>query len=209
MGFTIDVPTLIEIMPHAVQRAALFVDPFNEVFGKYAINTPVRVAMFLAQVAHECGELSELEENLNYSAEALMRVFPRHFDADSAAQYARQPEKIANRVYANRMGNGNEDSGDGWGFHGRGCIQITGRDNYTACSASVYGDLQVLLDVPEKLLQPEGAVLSAGWFWARGSLNELADGGDIQGCTRIINGGLNGLDQRQAYWEQAKSVLGV
>jgi putative chitinase len=170
------------------------------------INTPVRQAMFLSQLAHESGSFRAVEENLNYSVEALRRVFRKYFpDDEIAAQYARQPEKIANRVYANRMGNGEESSGDGWKYRGRGLIQLTGKDNYTAFSLQANNEAIIK---PELVAQPELAAESAGWFWMLNGLNRLADTGDVRAVTRRINGGFNGLADREAKYNKLMILLG-
>ncbi len=170
------------------------------------INTPVRQAMFLSQLAHESGSFRAVEENLNYSVEALRRVFRKYFpDDEIAAQYARQPEKIANRVYANRMGNGEESSGDGWKYRGRGLIQLTGKDNYTAFSLQANNEAIIK---PELVAQPELAAESAGWFWLINGLNKLADTGDVKAVTRRINGGFNGLADREAKYNKLMILLG-
>ena len=161
----------------------------------YQINTPMRIAMFLAQIAHESAGLTRLVENLNYSAEGLMRTWPTRFPTlDMAQQYAREPEKIANRVYANRMGNGDEASGDGWKYRGRGLIQITGKSNYKEFADAIGEDY---VTDPELLRQPVNAALSAGWFWAERSINRVADTGSVEAVTKIINGGTHGLADRQ------------
>jgi putative chitinase len=143
---------------------------------------------------------------LNYSAEALLRVFPRHFDATQATAYARQPERIGSKVYANRMGNGDEAGGDGWHYRGRGLIQITGHDNYVACGTALGLDL---IAQPELLEQPGPAARSAAWFWHRNGLNRPADARDIETITRRINGGLTGLDDRKALYAHACAALEV
>lgn len=161
----------------------------------YQINTPMRIAMFLAQIAHESAGLTRLVENLNYSAEGLMRTWPTRFPTlDVAQQYAREPEKIANRVYANRMGNGDEASGDGWKYRGRGLIQITGKSNYKEFADAIGEDY---VADPDLLRQPVNAALSAGWFWAERSINRVADTGSVEAVTKIINGGTHGLADRQ------------
>ncbi len=185
--------------------------PQTELGGKslldeYQINTPKRVAAFLAQCAHESGGFVFVTENLNYSAEGLMRVFPKYFpDMATAKQYARNPEKIANRVYRNRMGNGDEASGDGFAFRGRGILQLTGKDNYFWFGASL--DL-----TPEQASQYletfEGAAQSACWFWETNKLNELADAGDMKQMTRRINGGYIGLADREHHYEMALNMFG-
>lgn len=161
----------------------------------YQINTPMRIAMFLAQIAHESAGLTRLVENLNYSAEGLMRTWPKRFPTmDVAQQYAREPEKIANRVYADRMGNGDESSGDGWKYRGRGLIQITGKSNYREFADAIGEDY---VADPDLLRQPVNAALSAGWFWAERGLNRVADTGSVEAVTKIINGGSHGLADRQ------------
>lgn len=192
---------LLAVMPQArPQVAAAFVDPLNHAMARFGIDTPLRQAAFLAQVAHESGQLSHLVENLNYSAHGLLATFSRRFTSLEAAEYARQPARIANRVYANRMGNGDERSGEGWKFRGRGLIQLSGRRNYQACGDALGVDL---VANPSLLESPKYAALSAAWFWAADGLNELADGGDIGKITRRVNGGTNGLAERAAFYRAA------
>jgi putative chitinase len=172
----------------------------------YDINTPRRVAAFIAQCAHESGGFKFLKENLNYRAESLVKVWPRHFPTlDVARKFARNPEKIANKAYASRMGNGDENSGDGWKFIGRGLIQLTGRSNYQAFADSIETDIE---DIPEYLQTFEGAVQSACWFWETNNLNRFADTGDIKEMTKKINGGFIGLEDRIKHYEHALHVLG-
>ena len=173
----------------------------------YDINTPRRVAAFIAQCSHESGGFKFLSENLNYRAESLMRVWPKYFkDLATAQRYAHNPERIANRAYANRMGNGDEASGDGWRFCGRGLIQLTGRDNYQSFADSIETELE---DIPHYLATFEGAVQSACWFWETNNLNKWADAGDISTLTKKINGGTLGLDDRMKHYAHALHVLGV
>lgn len=167
----------------------------------YEITNQKRIAAFLAQIGHESAGLVRLEENLNYTWQALRRVWPKRFPTDEIAQqYHRRPFAIANRAYANRMGNGNEASGDGWKYRGKGLIQLTGKDNHRACGEAIGEDL---VSNPEKLLQPVNAALSAGWFWKVNGLNELADRGDILRISTKINGGALGLEDRLAKYEKA------
>ncbi len=179
----------------------------SEILPEYQINTPQRVAAFLAQCAHESGGFIFLKENLNYKAASLRKVFPKYFPDDATASaYANKPEKIANRVYANRMGNGDEASGDGWRYCGRGLIQLTGKDNYTFFAAS--------LDIPveeaaEYLQTFEGAVQSACFFWEQNNLNQWADKGDILTLTKRINGGTIGLEDRQKHYQHALHIFGA
>src|SRR5512135_2505461 len=163
----------------------------EEGLEKFAIDTPARIAVFVAQVAHESGDFLRVEENLNYAWQALRATWPRRFASDAFAQsFHRQPEKIANYLYAARFGNGDELSGDGWKYRGRGLIQITFRDNY-AVYAQAVGEPSVLAD-PAQLAQPRHAALSACWFWSANELNALADLGTVAAFNDIsyrINGG--------------------
>ncbi len=179
----------------------------SEILPEYEINTPQRVAAFLAQCAHESGGFIFLKENLNYKAASLRKVFPKYFPDDAiAAQYANKPEKIANRVYANRMGNGDEASGDGFRYCGRGLIQLTGKDNYTFFAAS----LDIPVEEASEYLQTfEGAVQSACFFWEQNNLNQWADKGDILTLTKRINGGTIGLEDRQKHYQHALHIFGV
>lgn len=177
------------------EMAEKWADALNKTCEQFEINTPKRIAGFLSQVGHESGGFKFVKENLNYSAPALRAVFGKYFTDDSMANaFARQPERIANKVYANRMGNGNEASGDGYRYCGRGLIQLTGKDNYTAFGNACGIDA---VDHPEIVESPDVAALSAGWFWSTRHLNTLADAGDVAGMTKRINGGANGLDDRQ------------
>lgn len=177
--------------------------PLNNTFGKFEINTPNRQAAFIGQCGHESNNFRTLEENLNYSANALMRVWSSRFpDNDVAEKYANKPEKIANKVYAGRMGN--TEDGDGWKYHGRGLIQLTGKDNYTRCGEALGIDL---VNNPDLLLEPEFATASAGWFWRKHGLNQLSDLGDWVAITKRINGGIHGIDDRVARTNKALAVL--
>jgi putative chitinase len=172
----------------------------------YDINTVPRVAAFLAQTAHESGGYKALKENLNYRAETLCKVWPRYFpNMDIANQYAQQPEKIANRAYGGRMGNGPESSGDGFRYCGRGLIQLTGKDNYTRFAESIETPVE---EIPEFLGTFEGAVQSACWFWETNNLNQFADSGDMLTLTKRINGGTLGLDERIKHYNHAMHILG-
>ena len=178
-----------------------------EILPEYEINTPHRVAAFIAQCAHESGGFKFLKENLNYKAASLRRVFGKYFPTDELARaYEKRPQMIANRVYANRMGNGPEESGDGWKYCGRGLIQLTGKNNYTFFAASLDMDVE---DVPEYLETFEGAVQSACFFWEQNNLNQWADKGDILTLTKKINGGTIGLDDRIKHYNHALHVLGI
>ena len=173
----------------------------------YDINTPQRVAAFIAQCAHESGGFRALKENLNYRAVTLRKVFPKYFPDDATANaYAQKPEMIANRVYGNRMGNGDEASGDGFRYCGRGLIQLTGKNNYQNFADSIETPVE---DIPEYLATFEGAVQSACWFWEANNLNQWADKNDILTLTKRINGGTIGLEDRKKHYEHALHVLGA
>ena len=162
---------------------------------KADLSTTMRQAYFFSQLAHESAVFTVMEENLNYSSTGLLKVFPKYFNASNVHTFAREPQAIANRVYANRMGNGTEESGDGWRYRGRGYIQLTGKSNYSAFARSVNMSLE---DVIAYAGTVEGAAASAAWFWNQNKLNRFADAGDYVGLTRAINGGLNGLEHRKS-----------
>ena len=176
----------------------------------YDINTPQRIAAFVAQCAHESGGFTALKENLNYKAVTLRKIFPKYFPDDAIANhYASLPNKqeaIANKVYASRMGNGDESSGDGYRYCGRGLIQLTGKNNYQSFADSLEMNVE---DVPEYLATFEGAAQSACWFWESNNLNQWADKGDILTLTKRINGGTIGLEDRIKHYEHALHVFGV
>jgi putative chitinase len=180
-------------------RAAL-----NAKLPAYGINSRLRVAGFLAQAGHESAGFSRFEENLNYSADGLLKTFPKYFTAAQAKAYARQPQKIAARAYANRMGNGPEASGDGWTYRGRGPFQLTGKANYQAWADALGITLPAAM---EYILTLEGGIESAGWFWVTRKLNAAADKDDITSMTRIVNGGTNGLVERGALYAKAKAAI--
>jgi len=193
---------LLQILPQARQVAGFFVPALNAAMTRFKINSPVRMAAFIAQVGHESGQLTRMVENLNYSADRLQAVWPNRFDAALAAQLARKPEQIANIAYGGRMGN--TLPGDGWKYRGRGLIQLTGANNYRAAGAALGLDL---VNHPELVEQPETATLVAGWFWLSNGLNELADSGQFAKITRVINGGLAGQADRLALRDLAAKVL--
>jgi len=167
---------------------------YKSLFEKYGLTTKLRIAHFMAQIEHESG-LKPISENLNYSAQGLQKIFHKYFNTFKLqVDYQRQPEKIANRVYANRMGNGNEASGEGWKYRGRGFIQITGKENYFRLANDT--DLDCFKN-PDLLLEEANAIISALWFWNLKGLNSLADKNDIVSITKKINGGLNGIDHRK------------
>jgi len=191
------------IFPRAFNPRIIYRE-IEEKFPRYGVTTPVRIAGFLSQVGHESGGFSLKEENLNYSAKGLRSTFGKYFRSVNADNYARQPEKIANYVYANRMGNGTPSSGDGWKYRGRGFIQLTGKNNYTLFAR----DMELTIDEAiEYLESTEGAVESALWFWNRNRLNLYADKRDVRGMTRRINGGYNGIDDRISHWNHLLNVL--
>lgn len=190
------------------EKAERYLAGLNECFDRYQINTSLRIAHFMAQVCHESGNFKFTSENLNYSAKALRGVFGKYFPSDDMAdEYARQPEKIANRVYASRMGNGDEQSGEGWAYRGRGLIQLTGKDNYQNFSESC--DVDVIANPDLVAQDPALCVSAAAWFWDSRSLNRYADDDDIKTVTKRINGGYNGLEDRQEKLDNAKNVLGI
>jgi putative chitinase len=178
-----------------------------QILPVYGIDSPKRVAAFIAQCAHESGNFRFLKENLNYKAESLNKTFKKYFPTlESAQPYAKKPEMIANKVYANRMGNGDEASGDGFRYLGRGLIQLTGKNNYTLFAAAIDTPLE---EIPEYLGTFEGAVQSACWFWEQNNLNPIADQGDIITLTKRINGGTIGLEDRIKHYNHALHVLGA
>lgn len=201
---------LLAAMPRV--DAHRWAGPLNEAMARFEIGTRERAAAFLAQVAHESDECKRLVENLRYSASRLCAVWPKRFPTiASAVPYANNPEKLANHVYANRLGNGNEASGDGWRYRGRGLMQTTGRSNYRATGAALGLPLDA---VPELLEQPRPAALAAGQFWASRGCNALADSvpgddddTDFVRITILINGGKTGLASRRVYWKRAQEAL--
>lgn len=204
----ITVELLQKICPKTKRQVLeTYAGPLNEVAEYYDMyDNPKRAAAFLAQIAHESGGFNFVKENLNYSAKGLMTTFKKYFPTEELAkQYERKPEKIANRVYANRMSNGDEASGDGYRFCGRGLIQLTGRANYTKFAE----DLGISLDETVAYLEtPAGAVSSAGWFWDNNNLNGYCDRDDFVGLTKRINGGTIGLADRQHHYHIALEALG-
>jgi putative chitinase len=175
------------------------------VLEQYEINTPNRIAGFLAQCGHESADFTVLKENLNYGAAGLRSIFGKYFPDDTIAKaYERQPEKIANKIYANRMGNGPESSGEGYKFRGRGAIQLTGKENYTKFATSIGKTVDETIAYLETL---EGAVESACWFWKTNGLNAICDKDDIVAMTKKINGGTIGLEDRKAHYNKAKTFL--
>lgn len=202
-------------MLNADQLAALhigpeWVDPLNETFERFGIRSANQRAGFIGQCGHECNHFRTLEENLNYRAATLLKLFPRTpkrawgFTPEDAAAYERQPRKIANRIYGNRMGNRDEASGDGYRFRGRGCIQLTGSTNYFQAGKALGEDFWAN---PDLVATPRYAALTAGWFWSTHNCNALADAGDWTALTKKINGGTIGLEDRVKHIRQAIQVL--
>jgi putative chitinase len=191
------------------QSSSEWVDAFNSILPKYEIDTPKRLSAFLAQCGHESQGWTKFEENLNYSAQGLMGTFKKYFPTtQSANAVARQPDKIANIVYANRMGNGDTASGDGWTYRGRGPIQLTGKSNYSAFADAMGLDKENILANPKLVSTDKDiSLLSAVYFWNANKLNQYADSEDLTHMTKIINGGTNGLDERIALYNKCISVL--
>lgn len=200
---------LASIMPHAKDDdIEQFLPALNDELSRFDLSTPIRQAHFVAQVAHESGSLKFRSENLNYSAPALRAVFGKYFTSQEMAEkYARQPENIANVVYANRMGNGDTASGDGWRYRGRGLIQLTGKDNYRACGEKIGVDL--VSDPEQVSTDPKISVAAACWYWENRKINDNADKDDVVAVTKKINGGTHGLDDRTAFLNRCKTVLGL
>jgi len=204
---TVTLDLLKQICPHTKTTVLnRYVEPLNKVGEHFGLfENPKRMAAFLAQVAHESGSFNFTKEGLNYSAQGLTKTFRKYFPTlESAQAYARKPAKIANKVYANRMGNGPESSGDGYKFCGRGLIQLTGKNNYTLFAASIGKTLDEAVTYLET---SEGAVASAAWFWDANKLSIYADNGDFVGLTRRINGGTIGLADRQHHYQIALNAL--
>lgn len=193
---------LQEIMRCSGDVAANYAPLLNEGMTEGGICSKERVSMFLAQVGHESGRLKKTTENLNYSSKGLLATWPSRYNKELAESHHRKPELIANHVYGGRMGN--HSLGDGWKYRGRGLIQLTGKVRYEAIKKDTGIDV---VKNPDLLSQPEGAVMSACWYWKTNNLNASADSGDINRNTRLINGGYNGLDDRKALYEKAKEVL--
>lgn len=199
---------MLKEMGVSTEDAEQYIDDLEMTLPKYGIaESRVRLAHFFSQVLHESGQMRFDMENLNYSAKALRAVFGKYFKNKRQAEaYARQPEKIANKVYANRMGNGSESSGDGWKYRGRGLIQLTGKNNYRAFAKWI-GDDRVV-DDPD-LVATEYAVQSAVFYWDKNKLNKIADKDDVVRMTKRVNGGDNGLAHRTELLTKAKGLLAM
>jgi putative chitinase len=182
-----------------------WVDALNETFQRFGISTPAQQASFIGQCGHECGNFKVLEENLNYRAETLMKLWKSRFPTiEIANEYARNPKKIANKVYASRMGNRDESSGDGFRFRGRGCIQLTGHANYFHAGKACGEDFVMN---PDLVATPKYAAMTAGWFWNTHKLNQYADARDYVSMTKKINGGTIGLNDRVKHISHALEIL--
>ena len=218
---------MLQLFPDSTAFTDAHLDTLQSVAARRQINTPRRLAAFLSQVGHESAGFSLMLENLNYSAKGLAATWGNRFaQTDAAGNYVqvmedgrlrrvpnaeaekiqRKPQLIANRVYSERLGNGDASTGDGWRYRGRGLIQITGKTNYRLCSLGLFGDMRLLTN-PQLLQEWQWAVESAGWYWDSRNVNALADGDDFDRVTRAINGGLNGQAQRLALYHQALGLL--
>jgi putative chitinase len=208
MAFDLTLNQLKQIVPNN-PHIEHWHEALCEILPDYDIDTPQRIAAFLAQCAHESGGFKAIKENLNYRPATLVTLFKKYFDLPTAEHYCAMPNKqeaIANKIYANRMGNGPEESGDGYRYCGRGLIQLTGRDNYTRYAQSTD---QTVEEASEHLTTFEGCVQSAAWFWEANNLNQYADSGDILTMTKRINGGTIGLEDRKKHYAHALHVLGA
>lgn len=203
---------LIEIMPECAHVVDKYTTHLNEAFDRFEINTSLRQAAFISQIGHESTRLTRTEENLNYSANGLIRTFPNHFTPETAKDFAYKPARIANRVYANKGGNGDESSGDGWKFRGRGLIQITLLRNYQIRGKRLVEDVDYFVNQPDLLISPEWAVRSAADYWDENQLNQLADIGTLEAFARLtmkINRAKRGLLDRQGMWLDGMKVFGL
>ena len=184
--------------------SAVWVDPLNQTFERFGLDTKMEQACFIGQFSYESNHFKDLAENLNYRAETLVKLWPKRFTPELAAQYAHQPEKIANFIYANRMGNRDEASGDGWRFRGSGLCQLTGHDNFYHAGKALGVDL---VANPDLARTSQYAAATAGWFWQTHNCDKYANSQDYNGLTKVINGGLFGAEQRVATMKQAQTVL--
>jgi len=200
-----EVQQLAEACQLDIGHAEHLIGPINAAIEQADLSTPQRLAAFLAQCGHESDSFRYLEENLNYKAESLMQVWHSHFPTPEIAQeYAHQPQRIASRAYGGRMGNGPEETGEGWLYRGSGWLQLTGKDNFHALSQHTGIDF---VSNPDAVRTPEGAAVSAVYFWNKHNLNQLADEGNIAQMTHVINGGTIGLENREARYQHALNIL--
>lgn len=196
------------------KQPEVWVKGLNEKFPEYEIDTKEKVAAYLAQCGHESGGFTRLEENLMYGAQGLLKTFGKYFDEQKANEYAKKPQKIASRVYGNRMGNGDEASGEGYKYRGRGLIQLTGKNNYIQCSNDIRGD-STFVDDPDYLTTFVGAIESSLWFWKKNNLNQWVEKGDFDGLCDVINRGRKtqaigdaiGYTDRRKHFEDIKKIL--
>lgn len=204
--FNFTVEQLKKIIPNAVGGVDTWYECLSSSLLQYDINTLPRVASFIAQCSHESGGFVHLQENLKYKADRLIAVWPKIYTPDLADKYAGKPEAIANKSYGGKLGNGVEETGDGWRYRGRGIIQLTGKDNYLACSRFLFHN-DTLLKTPDILLEPQYAVLAACWFWHTKKLNQYADTSDFVTMTKRINGGTQGIDDRIKQYNKAVKIF--
>jgi putative chitinase len=195
---------MTKILGNKPQLVSDVVPNLNLYINNFQINTNLRISHFLAQILHESNGFEAIKENLNYSSEGLLKVFPKYFTPELAEQYQRNPEKIANRIYANRMGNRDETSGDGFKYCGRAYIQITGFDNYKLLTEDLKVDF---VNNPKLLETTKFSVEASCWFWNKNNLNYYADQDNIEEITKKINGGLNGLDDRKMWLIKCKTAF--
>jgi len=203
---------MVDIIPESEYVIDQYLSHLNEAFERFEVNTPLRQAAFIAQIGHESIRMTQIEENLNYSANGLLRTFPDYFTPESSKEFAYKPMRIANRVYANRGGNGPEDSGDGWRYRGRGLIRIHYQRAYMLASKRLTGKPNFFTDDPNLVFQPEWSVRTAFDFWEANELTPYADRNsaiEMRNMTRKINRGLRGLDDRLFLWRRAKDIFGA
>lgn len=203
---------MVQIIPECEYVIDQYLEHLNEAFDRFEINTPLRQAAFIAQIGHESTRMTQIEENLNYSANGLIRTFPDYFTSESARDFAYKPMRIANKIYANRGGNGPEDSGDGWKFRGRGLFRIHYQRAYMLAGKRLTGNPNFFLEDPNMVFQPEWTVRTAFDFWEANELTPYADRNtavEMRNMTRKINRGLRGLDDRLYLWQLAKEILGA
>lgn len=197
-----DTSRLQGILPEGVYSS------LDSIINTFEINSELRLAHFLSQASHESGGFHRTTENLNYSAEGLLKTFHTHFNQEQAEEYSHQPERIANRIYANRLGNGDEESGDGYAFRGRGYIQLTGRSNYQNYGDDINEDI---ISNPDCVAEPNYALSSAAWFWTKNNINAIADeGDDSETCAKVrhkVNGGHIGLEETEKLFTQFYNLL--
>ena len=211
----LDAAAILAVCPLLGLRANDWVEPLNQVIRSAELNTAPRLSYFMANASAESLQLTTLTENLNYKAEVLLSQWGHYFTPFEAADYAHKPERIANRAYADRLGNGDEASGDGWRYRGRGIFQITGKDNYRIASIALFGDSVLLVEDPDLVAEVKVAAMTAAWYWRDNYINRFADLGDFDGCCDMINrgrktekiGDAHGFDKRVAALKVAQEVF--